>query len=101
MSAHLDVDSLQVEQQTTICPACREQVFAARGEGFCRECFITFRVPRVSRAEVLKQFSTTFFMSKNGTFYHRSGCKYLKSISPENLIEIAEPFGKPCRCIRS
>lgn len=90
----------EVLRVTTICPACRETVFGAEGEGFCRDCFITFPLARQSRSEMLKHFAIKYYTSKQGAFYHRAGCKYLKSISSANLVELAEPFGRPCRCVR-
>jgi hypothetical protein len=82
------------------CMVCEESVYAAAGRAYCRSCSITFPQPRKTRAELLSVFLLRYYMSKQSPFYHRAGCKYIQNIAPENLIETAEPSGKPCRCVR-
>jgi hypothetical protein len=89
-----------VEQQKTACPICGEQCFGAMGEGYCKDCNMTFQLRKPTRKEMLKVFSLVYYMSKNSPYYHRAGCKYIKNISPENLIEVTEPIGRPCQCVR-
>lgn len=100
MEAQSDVETLIVERVEIICRVCGENCFGAAGRGYCTSCNITFPLPTPSRKELMQSFSEKFFMSRVSGMYHREGCKYLRNIAPENLIEINEPIGKPCRCAR-
>lgn len=82
-----------------MCIICGEEAGFAAGRAYCRECNITFPQPKPSRSDMLSVFLLRYYTSKNSSFYHRAGCKYIQNISPENLVEIAEPLGKPCRCV--
>lgn len=85
--------------QTIACFICGGEAGTAAGRAYCRDCSITFPTPRKTRKDLLSAFLMRYYTSKNSPFYHRAGCKYIQNISPENLIEIAEPAGKPCRCV--
>jgi hypothetical protein len=89
-----------IEQVKLSCLLCEADVFGAAGRAYCRECNITFPIPKPTRKQLLSVFLLKFYMSKNSPFYHRAGCKYLRNVNPENLIETTEPVGKPCLCVR-
>ena len=93
-------DTLEIERQTLKCVICQATVYGAGGRAYCRECNITFPILGPTRKETFAQFMQKFYMSKNSPFYHRPGCKYLRNVNPENLIETTEPAGKPCLCVR-
>lgn len=82
------------------CPACAASVFGAAGRGFCKDCFITFALPRPSRRQVLAVFVVQYYTAQGSSHYHVRSCKYVKNILPENLITLSEPVGKPCKCVR-
>lgn len=83
------------------CPVCGEVCSFAGGRGFCRDCFITFPMPRVPRAKLLESFQLRYFVSKQTGVYHREGCKYLKNAAPENIVVTTEPYGRACGCVKA
>jgi len=93
------MEAQEITRIETRCPVCGEACFAAAGRGYCPECSITFGLKQ-TRKQLMQAFLEKYYMSKASVFYHRPGCKYLKNVSPENLIEVSEPSGKPCRCVR-
>ena len=82
------------------CPVCAEPCTFVAGRGFCTECFVTFPQPRPNRKELLSAFQYKYYVSKISGVYHREGCKYLKNVSPENLIITTEPYGRACGCVK-
>lgn len=84
-----------------VCPACGDSCRVAGGRGVCFSCNISFSQPRVSRRDLLKQFVLTYFVSRQTGVYHRAGCKYLKNVSADNLVETAEPYGRACGCVKT
>jgi len=90
-----------VESIQGSCPVCAEPCVFAAGRGYCRECSLTFAQPRPKRHEVLKAFQVVFLVSKQTGVYHHAGCKYLRNVARENIIETTEPYGRACVCVKA